>query len=99
MKYQKIPDYETRTSIQSIISIFEKFFSTKLEPDNLITQNDGSAEIPQEVKTVPSCLYGVSCEIKEITTWINFSRGFNIIWEGANDHLLCPFDCSPCKVS
>ena len=91
MKIKSLPDVGRSSSTQSILTVFDKLFYNVNEADNQLSQIDGNTDISGEDKNIPSCLYGVKCEVNELITWINFLRGFNNIWEETNDHFLCTF--------
>ena len=76
MKIKSLPNVGRSSSTKSVLTVFDKLFYNVNEADNQLSQIDGNTDISGEDKNIPSCLYGVKCEVNELITWINFLRGF-----------------------
>ena len=90
MDIKRIPDTIDYESIQSIVNTFDALYYRNPEVEDEIPQLDGNFDDLDKDKEATS-LYGISCEIDELTAWINFLRGFNNIWTNNDNHGVCKF--------
>ena len=86
-KCEPLPNSKEMLSLQRKLEVFEKVFYNN---DEAILQVDGNCDAMDE-EVVPWCLYSVNCDFQSLTTWINFFRSFNILWE-TSEHCLCTLD-------
>ena len=62
-----------------------------LDMNDQFLQVDGGCDTSLDEEIVPNCLYSVNCENKVLTTWFNFFRSFDFLWE-TSDHCICIFE-------
>ena len=91
MDLKSLPDTAELQSIQSILDTYTTTFYNNMAESG-ISQLDGNFDLEDAYEEVNN-IYGVSCESNKLIVWINFLRGFENIWEVANEHSLCQRSC------
>ena len=84
---QEMPNDAQLASIEGVLNLYDKTF---YDTGNIL-QLDGNDDLSDQEESIPvqTCLYSVNCEEQKISTWLNFFRGYGIVWENSSFHCIC----------